>query len=64
MMALKKTTGVSRGSVILMNCRHLLAPSRLAASYMSCGICLRPARKMIMGEPNCQILRMMSVHSE
>ncbi len=40
------------------------APSRLAASYMSCGICRRPARKMIIGEPNCQIGRMISVHSE
>ena len=38
MMALKNTTGVSKGRVILTNCRHLLAPSRLAASYMSVGI--------------------------
>ena len=50
--------------VIFQNCRQRDAPSRLAASYMSCGIWRRPARKMIMGEPNCQIERMISVHSE
>ncbi|MNW17788.1 hypothetical protein D3C71_2170980 [compost metagenome] len=36
--ALKKITGVKSGKVILKNCRALLAPSMLAASYMSCGI--------------------------
>ena len=62
--ALKKMTGVSSGRVIFQNCRHFEAPSRLAASYMSVGIWRRPARKMIIGEPNCQIDRMISVQSE
>ncbi|MNL00544.1 hypothetical protein D3C87_1209820 [compost metagenome] len=59
--ALKKITGVNSGSVMRKNCRILLAPSISAASYISCGICRSPARKMIIGEPNCQTDRITSV---
>ena len=52
---LKKMTGDSIGSVMLQNWRHWPAPSTDAASYSSAGICLRPARKITIGAPNCQI---------
>src|SRR5450755_467623 len=38
-------TGLSDGSVMARNCRHLDAPSRLAASYISDGMLCRPANK-------------------
>src|ERR1700730_1180433 len=47
--------------VMRTNFVHPLAPSTDAASYRSCGIWRRPARKMIIGEPNVHTWSRMSV---
>lgn len=54
---LKNSTGEIIGRVMLQNLRQALAPSTFAASYSSLGTCLRPARKITIGAPNCQTVR-------
>ena len=44
MINTKKWLGVSMGKVMERNCRHLLAPSMLAASYRLDGISCNAAR--------------------
>jgi hypothetical protein len=51
---LKNSTGDSSGSVTCQNVRNRPAPSSAAASNISAGICLSPARKITIGAPNCQ----------
>src|SRR6478735_12644913 len=58
---LKKITGESMGQVMLKNLRTGPAPSIDAASYNSPGICLRPARKITIGAPNCHTVRRMNI---
>lgn len=54
---LKNSTGEIIGRVMLQNLRQGPAPSTSAASYSSLGTCLRPARKITIGAPNCQTVR-------
>ena len=53
----KNTDGVSSGSVTCRKRAQVPAPSTAAASWYSCGIAWRPARKMITVVPSpCQTL--------
>ncbi|MNP21645.1 hypothetical protein D3C76_1142720 [compost metagenome] len=58
---LNRTIGLSSGKVMLKNFRIGFAPSTPAASYISVGIFLRPARKISMDEPNCHTDREISI---
>ncbi|MNP47872.1 hypothetical protein D3C76_1419530 [compost metagenome] len=53
MTKLKKITGDRIGSVMLKKRRKGPAPSTAEASSYSGGICFKPARKIIIDDPNC-----------
>ncbi|MNJ64425.1 hypothetical protein D3C77_603740 [compost metagenome] len=53
MIRLNKMIGLSSGSVIFINLRGAVAPSMLAASYMSGEIFFNPAKKISIDDPNC-----------
>src|SRR5690554_271625 len=51
------------GRVILVKVCPQLAPSIAADSYKLLGICFKPARKINIGEPNCQAARIIKLHN-
>ncbi|MMZ65953.1 hypothetical protein D1872_284000 [compost metagenome] len=63
MIMLNRMMGLRSGSVIRKNFLTGLAPSTLAASYISGEIFFNPARKISIEEPNCQTDREISITS-